>query len=220
MTGVEVSRANSQEAEKMVPPVKLLVFDMGHVFVRFDWEKVCQGFCDRARVSRERFKTVLSEVAKLGYESGGCDTEYFLRRMNELLGSDISMEEFTALWNASFEEDPEMAELLQQLKESYPIYLLSNTNENHYAYLQGRYNVARHFAHLILSYEVGLAKPDTRIYQLVLERSGYAPSEIVFVDDLIPNVEAAAKVGLRTIQFVGIDDLKHRLADMGVVTGN
>ncbi len=113
MTGDKVVKA--QEAGEMVPPVKLLVFDMGHVFVRFDWEKVCQGFCERARVSRERFKTVLSEVAKLGYESGTCNTELFLRRMNELLNCNISVVEFTALWNATFEEDEEMAELLQQL---------------------------------------------------------------------------------------------------------
>ena len=156
MTGDEV--AKPQEDGKMVPPVKLLVFDMGHVFVRFDWDKVCQGFCEHAKVSRERFKTVLVEVSKMGYESGKCNTEQFLGRLNELLDCNISVDQFTVLWNATFEEDPQMAELLQQLGRTYPLYLLSNTNENHYAHLQGRFNVSRHFAHLILSYEVALAK--------------------------------------------------------------
>ena len=197
--------------------MKLLVFDMGHVFVRFDWAAVCQGFCDRLNCSRERFREVLAFAASLGYESGKVNTEVFLRQMNGKLGSNLMADEFTELWNSTFEEDPEMAALLSQLSNRFPLYLLSNTNENHYDFLQGRFNVARHFRELILSYKVGLVKPDERIYKIVLERSGVAANECLFVDDLETNVLAARAVGMQAIQFIGIDDLRKRLSDRGLV---
>lgn len=215
-----VAAVTDTKAEQPVmtrKPVKLLVFDMGHVFVKFDWSRLCEAFCERAKVSNETFKNVLLEVSKLGYERGHCNTETFLRKLNELLNANISMAEFDKLWNVTFEEDPDMAALLQSLGKRYPLYLLSNTNENHYGFLQGNFNVARHFKKLILSYEVGFAKPDAEIYDLVMQWSGYAADECVFVDDLLPNIEAARKAGLNAIQFVGIEDLKQRLKkDYGV----
>ncbi len=210
MTSVE------HTVEAMRGPVKLLVFDMGHVFVKFDWERVCQGFCERARFSGQGFKQVLTELGKLGYERGQCNTEQFLRKINELLNSNISLEEFSILWNATFEEDVEMAELLQSLGKRYPIYLLSNTNENHYEFLQGRFNVERHFSKHILSYKVGLVKPDPEIYHLVTQMSALEAGQCLFVDDLSDNLRAAQSVGLKTIQFIGIEDLKLRLVEHGV----
>jgi FMN phosphatase YigB (HAD superfamily) len=193
-------------------PVKLLVFDMGHVFVRFDWDKVCQGFCEKANLSRDTFKLVLAHVGSLGYETGKCTTENFLREMNGKMGTTLTVEEFTQLWNATFEEDLEMAKLLGDLGKKYPLYLLSNTNEVHYAHLQGNFNVARHFKELILSFQIGAAKPHRAAYQVILDRSKLTPAEVLFIDDLAVNTTAARDtVGLRTIQFVGIEDLKQRL---------
>ncbi|MGH7485246.1 MAG: HAD family hydrolase, partial [bacterium] len=162
------------------------------------------------------FRDVLSHVGTLGYETGKVRTDKFLQEMNVKMGSDISVAEFTTLWNSTFEEDPDMAALFLHLGRSYPLYLLSNTNENHYEFLQGKYNVARHFRELILSYEVGLAKPDQGIYQEVLSRSGLTAAECLFVDDLEVNVKAAQALGMRTIQFVGVADLKERLTAHGV----
>jgi len=198
------------------PDVKLLVFDMGHVFVRFNWAEVCKGFYTRSGHTEAEFKQVLAHVATLGYERGKIGTEEFLRELNAKLGTTLSRSEFEALWNNTFEEDPEMAALLTSLQARYPLYLLSNTNEVHYDHLQGSFDVARHFKELILSYQVGLAKPDTAIYQVVLERSGLRADQCVFVDDLAPNIAAASALGMHAIQFVGIDDLKMRLSALGV----
>jgi putative hydrolase of the HAD superfamily len=198
------------------PPVKLLVFDMGHVFVDFDWGSVCQGFCDRAGMSREQFKEVLAFVGTLGYEDGRVMTSGFVKALNEKLSLALTTAEFDELWNFGFHENVEMAALLTELGTRYPLYLLSNTNESHYDFLSGTFKVDRHFKELILSHKVGFTKPDPRIYQEVLKRSGIAANEIVFVDDLERNVAAAAALGINTIRFVGIDDLKEKLSELGV----
>lgn len=196
--------------------ISLLVFDMGHVFIDFEWDLVCEGFRQRAAVSGEQFAQVLKHLGSLGYERGLIRTPQFLASMNELLSTDITEAEFTQLWNATFRENDEMSRLFASLRKTHPLYLLSNTNDNHYEFLQSTFNVARHFDELILSYEVGSTKPDARIYQEVVNRSGLAPSRCLFVDDLEANVEAAAALGMQTIQFTGVEPLKARLTDLGI----
>lgn len=197
-------------------PVKLLVFDMGHVFVDFDWSEVCQGFCDRAEMTREQFKEVLAYVGSLGYEDGKVMTDGFVKALNEKLSLTMTIAEFDILWNFGFHENEEMAALLTELGKSYPLYLLSNTNESHYGFLSTKFKVDRHFKELILSHKVGYTKPDRRIYEEVLKRSGLTAPECLFVDDLERNVNAARELGMKAIRFVGIEDLREKLHELGV----
>ncbi len=196
--------------------VKLLVFDAGHVFVDFDWEEVCKGFMARSGRSREELKEALAHVGSLGYERGTIATLDFLAELNRALGVSLTLEEFRRLWTATFHENAEMAALLQSLSSRLPLYLLSNTNEEHYNFLQSTYNVARHFDELILSYQVGCAKPDPAIYHEVMKRSGLPPENCLFVDDLEINVEAARSVGMQAVQFRDIARLKNDLKSFGI----
>lgn len=213
----EQSKSTTDRASCEESKVKLLVFDMGHVFVDFEWETVCEGFCRRAGITSEQFKPILRHIASLGYESGRAQTADVLRELNALLPElHLTEDEFHPLWNATFRENEEMAALLQFLKQDRPLYLLSNTNDSHYTYLERTHNVSRHFEELILSYLVGFSKPEEAIYHEVMKRSGLKAEECLFVDDLPANIEAASKLGMNTIRFVGIADLKERLAAFGI----
>lgn len=195
--------------------LKLLVFDMGHVFIDFDWEAVVAGFCAASGRSRDELRRAFAEVSRLGYESGRIDSEGFLRELNRRLGTTLSLAEFRDLWTVSFSENREMVQLFETLRQQRPLYLLSNTNEMHYEFLQSTFNVARHFQELILSYKVGCSKPEASIYQEVLRRSGLEAGQCLFVDDLEPNVRAATQIGMQAIRFTGVDDLKTRLTALG-----
>jgi len=70
----------------------------------------------------------------------------------------------------------------------------------------------RWFDVVVVSYEVGLAKPDPRIFELCLSRLGAHPREALFVDDRAENVAAAERLGIRTFHFTG-DDASARLMD-------
>jgi putative hydrolase of the HAD superfamily len=207
--------------------IELIVFDMGHVFVDFEWDVVCQAFRERSGLSSEAFKEVLRQITTWGYETGHLNTVDLLKRFNEVLaghhqGRDgapglLREDEFHELWNLTFRENDIMAEILSSLKERFPLYLLSNTNESHWNYLTCKYNVGRHFQELILSHEVQMAKPDPRIYELVLEKAGVAAQRCVFIDDLAVNVQAASGLGIQTIQFQGPEHLIAALAELGVI---
>lgn len=57
------------------------------------------------------------------------------------------------------------------------------------------------FDYLIISAEVGVAKPEAEIFQIALKQLGVSPNEAVFVDDVLENVEACRKIGMNGIQF-------------------
>jgi HAD superfamily hydrolase (TIGR01509 family) len=196
--------------------IKLLVFDMGHVFVDFEWESVCQGFCDSAKIDREYFEPILKRIAALGYERGKVDTAGLIEALYDMIGVRYSHVEFNTLWNNTFRENEEMAELLQKLKGQKPIYLLSNTNESHWQYLEETYKVSRHFDELVLSYKVGFVKPHREIYEHVLSLSGLGASDCLFIDDLPQNIAAGSELGMHTIHFQGASDLKNKLQQIGL----
>lgn len=189
---------------------------MGHVLIDFDWSQVCDGFCKRAGVGIDSFGPVLKHLGSLGYETGKVNTALFLSELNRVLNCAIEEPEFTSLWNATFVENLEMVEILTSLKSQFKLYLLSNTNENHYSWIQQNYDVSRHFDELILSYEIGHAKPDLAIYSEVMSRSGLEPAQCLFVDDLEDNIAAARSVGMKAVLFTSPDALRRELVNYGV----
>jgi putative hydrolase of the HAD superfamily len=89
---------------------------------------------------------------------------------------------------------------------------LSNGVPEIMARLRAERPLDRWFDVVVVSYEVGLAKPDRRIFELCLSRLGAQPGETLFVDDREDNVAAAERLGLRAFLFTG-DDAARRLAD-------
>ena len=61
-----------------------------------------------------------------------------------------------------------------------------------------------------------MAKPDARIYRYVLNHTGVAAAEAVFIDDRIENVKGAKRVGIAALRFTGYDKLVSDLNRLGV----
>ena len=85
--------------------------------------------------------------------------------------------------------------------------LLSNGGPEVMARVRADRPLEARFDAVVISYEVGLAKPDPRVFRLCLERLGLPACAALFVDDRADNVEAAARVGLQTLRFEGPDAL-------------
>ena len=89
---------------------------------------------------------------------------------------------------------------------------LSNGVPETMARIRAERPLDRWFDVVVVSYEVGLAKPDPRIFELCLSRLGAHAGEALFVDDRAENVAAAERLGMRTLHFTG-DDATPRLLD-------
>lgn len=95
----------------------------------------------------------------------------------------------------------ELASYFAGLRPQYRTGILSNSVLGAREKEEQCYHFSEMTDTIIYSHEVGLRKPDRRIYALTCERLGVQPSEMVFLDDLEANVVAAREFGIRAIQF-------------------
>ena len=109
-------------------------------------------------------------------------------------------------------------EILAELRaREVPIYALSNWSAETYPEARARYDFLSWFRGILISGEVGLAKPDPAIFRLACERFGLEPNTTLFVDDSEPNVEAARDLGFAAEVFRGADGLRARLVESGLL---
>jgi 2-haloacid dehalogenase len=107
--------------------------------------------------------------------------------------------------------------LLAELKAAgLPCFALSNMEPDSYAIRRDRYAFMRWFDGSVISGIEGVAKPDPRIFQVLLGRHGLDPSRTAFIDDSPANVKAARAAGLLAVRFVSADQLRGELLALGL----
>jgi len=140
------------------------------------------------------------------YQMGNIDTDCFL----SVIASSCSAEGVTELdvlnaWNSCLLTVPQfkLDRVLQLRSEGYNLYMLSNTNDAHWQYIERTSfpdGTDRYFDRVFLSHEMHLAKPDPSIFTTLLEEINATPDECLFIDDISANCDAAAALGLHTFK--------------------
>ena len=109
-------------------------------------------------------------------------------------------------------------DILAELRaRGVPLYALSNWSAETFPLSLKRFDFLRWFQGILLSGEVRLIKPDPRIFQLFLSTHAIDPAHAVYIDDLKPNVDAAAALGMRGILFTDPPTLRSELVNLGLL---
>lgn len=109
------------------------------------------------------------------------------------------------------ERNHDVYEIVENLKKKgIKVMLLTNVTRS-FADTLTRLGHYDPFETRVLSYEIGMAKPDMDIYEHALEKAGVKPEEAVFVDDAKVNIEAANKLGIHGLLFRGAEKLQKDL---------
>jgi 2-haloacid dehalogenase len=106
--------------------------------------------------------------------------------------------------------------ILAELRDAgVPLYALSNWSAETFPRARERYEFLRWFDGTVISGELGVTKPDPRIYEHLLERFGLQAGQVFFTDDLVANVEAARALGIEAVVFRGPEPLRRDLVAAG-----
>jgi putative hydrolase of the HAD superfamily len=132
----------------------------------------------------------------------------------------LSFEAFVPIWNEIFIENPEVSEMILLQRGTWRLGLLSNTNALHFNYVLSKFPIVQVFDRWILSHEVGFKKPAIEIFQKAVAWAGVEPENILFIDDLKKNVDAALSLGIQGIHFVSARQLREELSKRLTVTSN
>ena len=186
--------------------IKNVIFDFGNVLFDLDLPSIERNLQQLMGNGFEqaREKLIKNRVFEL-YETGGMTSAEFLDhiRMSAPVPPDPGV--IRDIWNAIFLDMPaHRFSMLQELRQKYKVFLLSNINELHEQWIadymvrvhgihdyESRYFDGVYFSHLIR-----LRKPDASIYEYVLADAELNPAESVFFDDVEANIEGARAVGI------------------------
>ncbi|WP_412061240.1 HAD family hydrolase [Rubrivirga sp. IMCC45206] len=109
-------------------------------------------------------------------------------------------------------------EILRELKAAgVPLLALTNWSAETFPIARQRFEFLSWFDGIVVSGEVGLAKPDVLIFEHLMDRFELDPGDAVFVDDSVPNVEAADALGFHAIHFTDPAALRRDLAAHGLL---
>lgn len=177
----------------------LLVFDLGRVFVDFDYRDSIKRLAIRCGLFEEYiYKELIGSGLFTGYECGLLTTEEFFKTAKTIINFNGSFEEFASCFTDVFRPIQPMIELHRKCKNSgYKTYLLSNTNEITINYFKTHFPFINEFDGWIFSYQHRAMKPDEKIYRILENHSGYCGEKIVYIDDVLENVQAAQTIGWR-----------------------
>jgi 2-haloacid dehalogenase len=110
-----------------------------------------------------------------------------------------------------------VVEMVRELKANgIRTFALSNWSARTFAIARPRFEFLGWLDGIVVSGEVGVTKPDPRIFRALLDRYALDASQTAFVDDRDVNVEAAAALGIRAVQFLDAAGLRDDLRAMGL----
>jgi 2-haloacid dehalogenase len=111
-----------------------------------------------------------------------------------------------------------VVEVLAELRErGTPLYLLSNFSTETFPTAFERFDFLRWFHGMVISGEVGVIKPDPRIYEVMLARFAIDPRRAVYIDDVAANAEAARPFGIHGIHFTTPGALREELVRLALL---
>jgi len=187
--------------------IRAVVWDLGGVILR------TEDYCPRNKLAK-RLGMTRQQLEKLFFTGNDHNRvqlgEISLEQHWNNLRDDLSLsdKEFDSVleefWSGD-RLDNELIKYIRSLRNKSQTALLSNAFSNLRHMITEIWGFADAFDKMLISAEVGMLKPDDRIYWLALNHLGVKPYETVFIDDFIENVQAAKRLGLHPIHFRGPD---------------
>jgi len=183
--------------------IKAVIFDMGGVFLRSGdattrLRLASQLGTSLEEVYREVFNSESARKASVGEIT---EEQHWLDVAEHFHLLPSEMENFQDLFWAGDLYDLTLINFIRSLRPKRKTGLLSNAWSGARNMLTQFYPCLDAFDASIFSAEVHVAKPDARIYEMILSRLDVKPAESIFVDDFIENIDAANQLGIHGIHF-------------------
>jgi len=192
--------------------IKNIILDFGDVLINLDKPATAKAMVQHG------FTEVTPNLEGLfqNYEKGLISSSDFLDEVSTRFPK-ASKEYLTHAWNSILLDFPEeRLQFIENLakENQYKMILLSNTNDLHIECVKEQMGIHRFnrfknaFDKFYLSYEIGMRKPDSEIFDFVLQENNLAADETFFVDDVKENTDSAVKLGIKVWNLqVGKEDI-------------
>ncbi|MCZ6640437.1 MAG: HAD family phosphatase [Gammaproteobacteria bacterium] len=199
--------------------ITTVIFDLGRVVFHYDPQSRLEQF---ATFTGETTDTIRKRLIDSGY-SQSCDIGKFkgeraYREGLSQLGHRMTLEHFRNLWISAFTPNEEVVALVRRLKTHAAIALLTNNSDLVRDGLEEAHGeILELFRPRLFSSDLGVLKPDPRIYQIALNLMNSEPNETLFIDDDDKHVAGAQTLDLVTHHFRSAENLERELGRVGLL---
>lgn len=185
-----------------------IIFDFGGVIINVDYKLTEEAF---KKLGVREFDKLYSQAQQSrlfdDLETGRIAPREFRDRMRELCRLPFDDHAIDTAWNAMLMDLPaHRLDLIEKLKQTHKVFLLSNTNVIHmkfidtYLDMQGmKHKFYEAFHQIYFSFEMKKRKPDPDTFLTVIDDHNLDPSKTLFIDDSSQHIEGAKNVGLKTL---------------------
>lgn len=185
----------------------LICFDLDGLYFT---EESFQTFKERLAPNSEKSKRdlvfALSDEMK-AFKNGTMSEEEYRERAKKELGLSYSNEEIYKILRESYEVNEKVEQLAKKLKEKwYKIWVCSNNFPTRIRELNKKFNFLDNFDVHVFSYEVGIMKPDQKIFQILVNKSGIEANKIIYSDDKEEKLQWAKSLWIQTFVFNSFDE--------------
>ncbi len=194
-----------------------VIFDFGNVLYRFDRKRFVEHLEKlTGKPGAAIYRAIYESDLPRRFEVGEMNSREFYEAACRVAEIEVEYDRFIECFCSMFFPVEGMKTLVENLAKRYRLGLLSNTNEIHFEHFISKREFFPLFQAVTLSYQVGVMKPDRKIYEDVIGKLGLPPGACVFVDDVDDNVRGAEEVGLVGVLFRDKDLLVEDLMRLGV----
>ncbi|MDO8755292.1 MAG: HAD family phosphatase [Anaerolineales bacterium] len=195
--------------------IRAVFFDLGGVILRTEFDSPRHHLAEKLGVEYEDllravFQSESCQLASLGRIKAD---EHWLNvtRLLKRPASDVDL--IRSEFFAGDVIDRTLLDFIRSLKPRYKTGLLSNAWSDLREYTRiNKFDDV--FDGMTISAELGVVKPNEKVYQLALDQLDVRADESVFIDDFIENVEGARAVGMSAIHFKGVEGMMKELKKM------
>jgi glucose-1-phosphatase len=188
-----------------------IFFDLGNVILFFSLEKMFDQLGSLLKTSPQKLREehFLNSDLMQKFETGAMTSVELYRFLQSKSPHPFSFRDMMTAMSDIFTPNKELWTVVERLKaQGSRLVLISNTNECHFYYAYSHYPVLKLFDRYILSYEVGVCKPDPLIFEQAIKE---AQGKTFYTDDIPAFVEAGRLAGLDAEVFVDVPTLQNQL---------
>jgi putative hydrolase of the HAD superfamily len=190
--------------------INTIIFDFGDVFINLDKSATEEAL---KKLGLSKWNRDLSRL-NIQFETGKISSEKFLLGVQKHVPK-ASIADILKAWKAILKDFPlYRLEFLQLISTKYRLFLLSNTDAIHIKAFEKENGISfcsdfyQCFEKIYFSFEIGMRKPNTNIFNYLLETQGLSAKRTLFVDDKKENTDAALALGFQVWNLqVGKEDV-------------
>jgi FMN phosphatase YigB (HAD superfamily) len=204
-----------------VVEITAIFFDIGGVLLTNGWDRHSRkAAVERFSLEWEEFED-RHELVLDAFEKGEITLDAYLKRVVFYRERPFTEDQFRDFMFAQSRELPGSLDFLGSLarEKRYFLAALSNESAEINEYRIDKFHLRDYLEAFFSSCYLGVRKPHAEIYRRALNISHRSPEESIFIDDRGLNLECARELGMRTIQFKNLQQLREALENLGVHTG-